>query len=71
MQHLPPCCFAAGATDGFDGGDGWFAGFACSRGAAAVATHWLLVALLPAVLMRAMDGALRQRFLRQPTTSCR
>ena len=70
MQHLPACCSAAAATDGFDGGAGWAAVFACGHGAAAVAAHWLLMAVLPAVVMRAMDGALRRRFLRQPGGSC-
>jgi hypothetical protein len=70
VQHLPPCCSAASAIDGIGGRGSWAAGYACGRGAAAVAAHWLLMALLPAVVMRAVDAGLRRQFLRQPAGSC-
>lgn len=69
MQHLPPMCDDVAGAASTPAAD-WAAGLACRRGAAAAAVHWVAMGLLPALLMRAIDGAQRRRFVQQLSSSC-
>ena len=69
MQHVPLCCPAAGLSGGGTAAD-WARGLACGRGATVITIHWLLMGVLPAVVMRAIDSVLRRQFVRQLSSSC-